>query len=85
MAKYDPLRRFLRRRRQKNVRLSFDEIERIIGAFLPKAAHDPAWWSNAPPQGRGFVQCQAWLDAGYVAEPAGAADGVVFRHRAGDR
>ncbi|HZV09145.1 MAG TPA: hypothetical protein VFF94_05285 [Novosphingobium sp.] len=61
MTKYDPLRRFLvRRRRGEAVRLTLDEIERIIGAILPKAAIDPAWWSNDPPDGhRGFVQCRA--------------------------
>lgn len=68
MSKYDPLRRFLRRRRGEAVQLSFDEIERIIVAFLPKAAHEPDWWGNDPASGPRAVQRRAWLDAGYRAQ-----------------
>ncbi|MDF0490477.1 hypothetical protein PX554_20305 [Sphingomonas sp. H39-1-10] len=63
------MRRFLRRRsREDAVTLRFDEIELILGAMLPKAAREAAWWSNAPPMGRGYVQCSAWLSAGFEAE-----------------
>ena len=71
MGKYEPLRRFLRRRRGEEVELSFADIERIIGALLPKTANDPVWWTNQPQRGRGFVQCGAWLEAGFHARPAG--------------
>lgn len=82
MAKYDPLGRFLRRRRHEDVRLSFDEIERIIGAMLPHAADDPVWWANDPPRERGFIQCRAWLEAGYRAQSEWPLRAIVFRANA---
>lgn len=69
MAKYEPLRRYLRQRRGAPIVLSFADIERIIGAMLPNAAREAAWWTNQPAAIRGFVQCQAWLEAGYHAQP----------------
>lgn len=79
MPKYAPLSRFLRRRRHDDeIRLSFAEIERIIGAILPKAAADLEWWSNTPATGRRAVQRLAWLDVGYLAAPE-PGESVVFR------
>lgn len=78
MAKYDPLHRFLRRHRKSDeVVLTFAEIERIIGAILPKAVKDPAWWSNTPLQGRAGVQTRAWLEAGFQAS-LGKGEVVTF-------
>jgi hypothetical protein len=79
MAKYDPLRRFLRRRGAVDVLLTFDEIERIIGAMLPHAAGKPDWWGNAPSQERGRSQSYAWLEAGYHAHPCDPLSQVWFR------
>jgi len=76
MAKYDPLRRFLARQKTARVELTFTDIERLIGAFLPKAAARPAWWegtgAGVPP-----VQVQAWGSAGYRAQLA-RNERVVF-------
>lgn len=66
------------------MRLTVADIERIIGAILPKAARDPAWWSNAPAAGRGLVQCGAWLEAGFHAKPDRAGDGLWFRRAGAD-
>jgi hypothetical protein len=67
MAKYDPLRKHLSRRNGAEVVMTFDEVERVIGAMLPKSASLTAWWGNeTSPDGR-HVQCRAWLDAGYEA------------------
>jgi hypothetical protein len=79
MSKYDRLGGYLRRRRGTEVLLTFDEIERIIGALLPRAAAAPAWWTNTPPGGRGFVQCHAWLGAGFRATPEPGRAAVRFR------
>ncbi|MEC3911030.1 hypothetical protein U5A82_11280 [Sphingobium sp. CR2-8] len=79
MSKYEPLRRFLRhRRRDDDLTLTFFEIERIIGAPLPKAVGKAEWWSNAAPKDRYEVQRNAWLDAGYHAVP-GSKEAVTFR------
>jgi hypothetical protein len=83
MAKYDPLRRYLRRRGREvdELVLSFDEIERILGAMLPKAARQEDWWTNEPTHGRGFVQCRAWIEAGFEAHPSVATETVQFRRQ----
>jgi hypothetical protein len=65
-SKYQPLTDFLRRQPRTVVRMSFDEIERVIGAKLPPSATDHrAWWSNNP---QNNVMTKAWKDAGFESE-----------------
>uniref|UniRef100_B0T5I7 DUF7662 domain-containing protein n=1 Tax=Caulobacter sp. (strain K31) TaxID=366602 RepID=B0T5I7_CAUSK len=54
MAKYDPLKRYLARQKSPSVELSFTEMERLIGALLPKRAVALAWWSEDI-TGPGFI------------------------------
>jgi hypothetical protein len=64
--KYEPLTEFLRRHSDAIVRISFDEIERVIGAKLPPSAtHHRAWWSN---NAQNNVMTKAWRDAGFESE-----------------
>jgi hypothetical protein len=67
MAKYDPLRRYLSRQKTASVTLSFMEIERMIGALLPKSAAQTAWWADAGDDDPKAVQKAAWRDIGYTA------------------
>ena len=63
MSKYDPLTAFLKAKGGREVRMSFDEIEVVIGHKLPtKSKSIRAWWSNNPSNN---VLTQAWLAAGY--------------------
>lgn len=83
MGKYAPLGAFLRRWKRKNstastVELSFDDVERIIGAILPKNAASREWWRNVPGNERGFTQCRSWLNAGFNAHPVDGAERVKF-------
>ena len=65
-SKYQPLTIHLRAQRGDQVRMSFSEIERVIGAKLPNSADSHrAWWSNNPTNN---VMTQAWLDAGFESE-----------------
>ena len=77
MAKYEPLRRYLARQKTARIELTFADIERVIGAMLPKAATRSAWWTpleaDAPPT----LQVQAWCSAGYRAQLA-RNERVVF-------
>ncbi len=59
MAKYDPLGRHLRRKGGADVLMTFDDVERVIGAMLPKSASLPAWWGNESSQRTRHVQCRA--------------------------
>lgn len=64
MAKYDPLHEYLSSRTEPLVKLSFSEIERIIGDSLPASAREyPAWWANE--LDGNHVQARSWLNAGY--------------------
>ena len=47
MTKYSALGSFLTSSGQLEVKLSFSEIEKILGFKLPPSAHNyPAWWAN---------------------------------------
>nr|WP_131834922.1 hypothetical protein [Ancylobacter aquaticus] len=46
--------------------MSFEDIERIVGARLPQSAFNHrAWWSNNPTNS---VMTKAWLSAGFRSE-----------------
>lgn len=66
MGKYEPLTEFLRLQAKERVRMTFAEIERIVGCKLPQSAVEHrAWWSNNPSNS---VMTKAWLNAGYRSE-----------------
>ena len=47
MSKYEPLPQFLSSKTGAVHRMSFEQIERILGFKLPKSAYEhEAWWSN---------------------------------------
>ena len=61
--KYEPLLRFLQARSSSSIRLTFAEIDDILGFRLPRSARDhQAWWSNTR---QGHSHAAAWLDAGW--------------------
>jgi len=76
MSKYEPLGRFLRRQRTDQVNLTFGEIERLLGAFLPKASRSDDWWTNGP-----SPHVSAWRSAGFEACPQARAEQVRFQRR----
>jgi len=63
MSKYQPLGDHLTASGAARIRLSFEDIERIIGAPLPASAGiHSAWWANVhDPR---HVQKRAWASAG---------------------
>lgn len=64
--KYIGLKNHLQQSQQPMVKLSFEEIEQIIGNTLPPSAtnHAEAWWSN----NEDHSQAVAWLHAGYETD-----------------
>jgi hypothetical protein len=67
MGKYDPLFDHLSRATEPRLRLSFAEIERIIGDSLPASARrHQAWWANE--RVGTHVHARSWLDAGYATQ-----------------
>jgi hypothetical protein len=77
MSKYEPLASFLKRASGRNVRLSFKEIEEILGFPLPASKQYPAWWSNSATNN---TMTKAWLSAGYKTEQVDVEDEKVTFH-----
>jgi hypothetical protein len=78
--KYDALGLYLKSRAsQSEVRLTFAEIEAIIGSELPSSAYDHRpWWSNNPSNN---VMTKVWLAAGFETEQVDMAGRkLVFRN-----
>jgi hypothetical protein len=65
MTRYDPIYRWLGSKTEKQISLSFAQLEEVLGAPLPVSARAHfEWWANAR-GAKPHVQCRAWLDAGY--------------------
>jgi hypothetical protein len=79
MSKYEPLTQFLQNQPGREVRLSFAQIEQIVGFKLPAAAQqERAWWSNTSSDSD-----KAWLAAGFRSEDIDLAAGqLTFRRDA---
>jgi len=55
--------------RGQAVRLTFSEIEEILGRPLPASAYRfSAWWGNESSRKAGHTQAFAWLEAGFKAK-----------------
>lgn len=62
-SRYDGLRDYLLQRTEPVVRLTFSEIEDIIGGPLPASARRyRPWWANE--RSGTHVHARAWIDAG---------------------
>jgi hypothetical protein len=62
-SKYDPLRRRLLGLTDDRIRLSFEDIERVLGFRLPDSARrHPPWWAN---NGGSHIQADAWMSVGW--------------------
>ena len=81
MSKYEPLPQFLASVGGLAHRMSFSEIERILGFKLPKSAYEhEAWWSN---NATGHSHARAWLEFGWRTEAVDlAARKVTFQRLA---
>lgn len=79
MSKYESLPQFLASAHGATKRLSFAEIERILGFKLPKSAYEhEAWWSN---NATGHSHARAWLQAGWRTEAVDLAERKVTFQR----
>jgi len=76
---YDALRDYLRRQTLPEFVLSFDEIEQIIDAALPRAAQRASWWETLRSPQEKMPQREACLAGGYVATRLPDGNGVRFK------
>jgi DNA-binding transcriptional regulator YiaG len=79
-SKYQPLLEYLRSSDQREVTLTFAQIELLMNGTLPDSARvKRAWWSN---RSKGALQASAWMEAGYIVEKLDLDEEcVTFRKR----
>jgi hypothetical protein len=75
---YDALRDYLKAQKLTEFVLSFEQIEEIIDAALPRAAHRASWWDSLRSPQEKMPQREACLDAGYTAIRLADAKSVRF-------
>lgn len=81
MSKYEPLPQFLGSVGGTMHRMSFGEIERILGFKLPKSAYEhEAWWSN---NATGHSHARSWMKFGWRTESVDLAARKVTFQRSG--
>jgi hypothetical protein len=67
VTNYDTLRDYLKTQTQAELVLSFEQIEEIIDAALPRAAHRASWWETLRSPQEKMPQREACREAGFIA------------------
>ena len=80
MNDYDALRDYLMRQKQMEFVLSFEQIEEIIDAALPRAANRASWWDTSRSPDIQMPQREACLAAAHVEHDVDA-NGRKADHR----
>lgn len=76
MAKYDSLYRHLVQSGTATVRLTFGEVDQIVGG-LPASSHNHReWWDNEVEGSH--VQSKSWMNAGYEVSEVALGSWVIF-------
>ncbi len=76
---YDALREYLKKQSLPELVLSFEQIEEIIDAALPRAAQRASWWDTLRSPQEKMPQREACLAGGYVATRLPDGNSVRFR------
>lgn len=79
MNVYDPLRDYLKAHKRAEFVLSFEQIEEIIDAALPRAAQRASWWETMRSPQEKMPQREACLEAGYIATRQADGKSVKFK------
>lgn len=78
MNKYGPLEDYFKAQKLSTIRLTFKEIEEIIGSDLPMSAKKySAWWSNDKTYSH--PQANAWLFSGWEVNGMSLGEWVEFK------
>ena len=70
MNDYDLLRDYLKKQKLPEFVLSFEQIEEIIDAALPRASHRASWWETERSPQEKMPQREACLAGGTSGFPA---------------
>jgi hypothetical protein len=76
---YDALRDHLKKQTLPEFVLSFEQIEEIIDAALPRAAHRASWWETLRSPQEKMPQREACLAGGYIATRLADGKSVRFK------
>jgi hypothetical protein len=76
---YDALRDYLKKQKLPEFVLSFEQIEEIIDAALPRAAHRASWWETLRSPQEKMPQREACLAGGYIATRQADGKSVRFK------
>jgi hypothetical protein len=76
---YGPLRDYLKKQTLAEFVLSFERIEEIIDAALPRAAQRASWWETLRSPQEKMPQREACLEAGYIATRQADGHSVKFK------
>ena len=79
MNDYDALRDYLKKQTRPEFVLRLDEIEQIIDAALPRAAHRASWWETLRSPQEKMPQREACLAGGYIATRLADGSSVRFK------
>jgi hypothetical protein len=82
---YDALRDYLKNQKQLELVLSFEQVEEIIGAALPRAAQRASWWETLRSPQEKMPQREACLAAGYIATRLPDGNSVRFKKMVQDK
>src|SRR5436190_21707068 len=82
---YDALSDYLKKQKLAEFVLSFEQIEEIIDAALPRAAHRASWWDSLRSPQEKMPQREACLEGGYVATRQADGKSEKFKKRARDK
>jgi hypothetical protein len=82
---YDALRDYLKKQTLPEFVLTFEQIETIIDADLPRAAHRASWWDSLRSPQEKMPQREACLEGGYVATRQADGKSVKFKRMKRER
>lgn len=77
-AKYIPLYEYFKVTNQREVKLSFEQMEAILGQPLPNAAYlSQSWWKKTKPPALYYF---AWVDNGFSVSEIDLGNYILFRN-----
>ncbi len=79
MNDYAALRDYLKQQTLAEFVLTFEEIEDIIDAPLPRASHRASWWETLRSPQEKMPQREACREAGYIATRQADGKSVKFK------
>lgn len=85
MTDYDALRDYLKKQILPEFVLTFEQIEAIIDADLPRAAQRASWWDSLRSPQEKMPQREACLEGGYIATRQADGKSVKFKRMKPER